>query len=231
RELGIDVRAQDVRAPEAADEARSAEPAAASGGQLTGNDVLRALSIKGSATVEQLAEGLASPRATVQPLLDALVADGTAEKASGQVRPSARAKLEAADLFVADRSALGEPECVRLLEEFHALDRRMKQVVTAWQVRDVGGEQTINDHTDADYDARVLADLAALDADTAEWLAPLVDRLPRFGVYRSRLARARDLAAGGDQRYVASPRVDSYHSVWFELHEDLIRLAGRKREE
>jgi hypothetical protein len=28
---------------------------------------------------------------------------------------------------------------------------------------------------------------------------------------------------------VASPRVDSYHSVWFELHEDLIRLAGRTR--
>jgi pyruvate,orthophosphate dikinase len=28
---------------------------------------------------------------------------------------------------------------------------------------------------------------------------------------------------------VASPQVDSYHSVWFELHEDLIRLAGRNR--
>jgi hypothetical protein len=30
-------------------------------------------------------------------------------------------------------------------------------------------------------------------------------------------------------RFVASPRVDSYHGVWFELHEDLIRLAGRRR--
>ena len=34
---------------------------------------------------------------------------------------------------------------------------------------------------------------------------------------------------GGDQRYVASPRVDSYHGIWFELHEDLIQLAGRNR--
>jgi hypothetical protein len=25
------------------------------------------------------------------------------------------------------------------------------------------------------------------------------------------------------------PRVDSYHSVWHELREDLIRLAGRRR--
>jgi len=38
-------------------------------------------------------------------------------------------------------------------------------------------------------------------------------------------------ALGGDQRYVASPRVDSYHSIWFELHEDLIQLAGRTRED
>jgi hypothetical protein len=40
-----------------------------------------------------------------------------------------------------------------------------------------------------------------------------------------------DLARSGDQRFVASPRVDSYHSVWFELHEDLIRLSGKKRAE
>ena len=31
--------------------------------------------------------------------------------------------------------------------------------------------------------------------------------------------------------YIASPRVDSYHGVWFELHEDLIRLSGKTREE
>jgi pyruvate,orthophosphate dikinase len=36
-------------------------------------------------------------------------------------------------------------------------------------------------------------------------------------------------ARGGDNRFVASPRVDSYHGIWFELHEDLILLAGRNR--
>ena len=36
-------------------------------------------------------------------------------------------------------------------------------------------------------------------------------------------------AAAGNGRYVASPRVDSYHGAWFELHEDLILLAGRTR--
>jgi pyruvate,orthophosphate dikinase len=30
-------------------------------------------------------------------------------------------------------------------------------------------------------------------------------------------------------RFVAHPLVDSYHSVWFELHEELLHLAGLSR--
>ena len=55
--------------------------------------------------------------------------------------------------------------------------------------------------------------------------------LPRLADYRVRLGRAIDRVHAGDHHYVASPRVDSYHSVWFELHEDLIQLAGRSRAE
>ena len=105
----------------------------------------------------------------------------------------------------------------------------MKEIVTAWQLRDVGGEQTFNDHADAAYDAGVLADLATVQAEMVDWLAPLAAAFRRFDAYGERLARALETALGGDQRYVASPRVDSYHGVWFELHEDLIRLAGRSR--
>ena len=36
---------------------------------------------------------------------------------------------------------------------------------------------------------------------------------------------------GWNDEFIASPRIDSYHNVWFELHEDLILLAGRTREE
>ena len=51
----------------------------------------------------------------------------------------------------------------------------------------------------------------------------------RLADYRARLDRALEGAQAGDGRYVASPRVDSYHGIWFELHEDLIGLAGRTR--
>jgi pyruvate,orthophosphate dikinase len=100
--------------------------------------------------------------------------------------------------------------------------------VTAWQLRDPDA-QVINDHTDAVYDQGVLERLAALHADATAWLTPLEGGCPRLAVYRARLGRALEGALGGDGRYVASPRVDSFHGVWFELHEDLIRLAGRNR--
>ena len=104
----------------------------------------------------------------------------------------------------------------------------MKEVVTAWQLRD---PQTPNDHSDAEYDRGVLDRLAAIHDDATAWLGPIEPDVPRFRDYGARLTRALDAARGGDGRSVASPRVDSYHGIWFELHEDLIQLCGRTREE
>ncbi len=87
----------------------------------------------------------------------------------------------------------------------------------------------LNDHADAGYDAAVLDRLAGLATDADGWLGSVEAKAPRYGAYRRRLADAAARAAAGDHRYVASPRVDSYHGVWFELHEDLILLGGRTR--
>ena len=62
---------------------------------------------------------------------------------------SASGKLAAASLFDADRAAVGDERAAAQLDEFHAFDGRMKALVTAWQMREVGGEQTFNDHSDA----------------------------------------------------------------------------------
>ena len=91
------------------------------------------------------------------------------------------------------------------------------------------GEPVFNDHSDGAYDAAVLADLAALHADATAWLRPIALALPRLVAYLRRLELANAAAQAGDAKYVASPRVDSYHGAWFELHEDLILLAGRNR--
>jgi pyruvate,orthophosphate dikinase len=201
-ELGIPIkrRAENTTAPEKTDASDSNQ--------------LQTLAIKGSLPADERT--------------DDLVAAGLAEKNGAEVRLTAAGKLAASEAFTADREAIGEKRAIDMLEEFHNLDARMKEIVTAWQVREIAGEQVLNDHTDAAYDAHVIDDLAALHTETAASLAPLAGVLPRFGLYRSRLDHAVELVRG-DQRFVASPRVDSYHSIWFELHEDLIRVAGRNR--
>ena len=198
---------------------------------FTRPDVLRILMVKGYGTPENVAAALLSTPDVTSGLLDGLVADGLAEVVAGSSRLTAHGKSVGKQQMGADSDAWGIENAVAALDAFLALDQRMKVTVTAWQMRDIDGAQAFNDHSDPAYDARVLAELAALHADATAWLQPLAGGLPRLALYLGRLERAIAAARGGDHRYVASPRVDSYHGAWFELHEDLIQLAGRSRAE
>jgi pyruvate,orthophosphate dikinase len=165
----------------------------------------------------------------VSALVAQLGAAGLIEAATDGDRLTGEGKLRALAAFDADRERVGADRLVELLAFFHKLDLRMKDTVTAWQLRPSGDEPVINDHSDPAYDAQVLERLSELHHETVAWMAPLAAAFARFDRYQGRLERALTVAQGGDQRYVASPRVDSYHSVWFELHEDLLRLIGRRR--
>jgi len=229
RELGIAIGEPGPSAGATAD-----EPAGGGldAGPTERDAVLRAVLIKGFVLPPSLAAATLSTPDEMAAALDRLVADGLADMGAGQFRLSADGKAMARELIAADREAWGADRAAAALDAFLALDHRMKETVTAWQMREVDGAQVLNDHADPAYDARVLGMLAAVHVDADGWLAPLTERLPRLATYRARLQRAADLVAGGDNRYIASPRpdVDSYHSAWFELHEDLILLAGRSRE-
>jgi pyruvate, orthophosphate dikinase len=237
-ELGIDVggsadaddggRAPGADAPAATGSAARPGGPSVSGASLP-DDALRALAIKGYAGADALSLAMGIDERTATELLDRLVAGGLAEAAAGSFRLTEAGSSAAAERLSEDATTWGASQAMAALDAFVAMDQRMKDTVTAWQMREVDGEQVFNDHSDEAYDARVLADLAALHADAGPWLDGLSDGPPRLRIYRARLDRASEAARAGDGRYVASPRVDSYHSVWFELHEDLIRLAGRNR--
>ena len=193
------------------------------------DDCTHLLRLKGVATTGALAEALRVPADSVQPLLDRLVDEGLAGTVAGAIRLTEPGRERGGTLLSAEQAALGVENAGAALDAFLALDRRVKAAVTDWQMRPTDGDPVINDHADPDYDAAVLGRLAAIHADAVAWLAPLEPRWPRAHGYRRRLAAAMELALAGDGRYVASPRVDSYHGAWFELHEDLILLAGRTR--
>ncbi len=228
-ELGVDIGAPAASRPsgEASEGASVSSTAAAPPATLDG--CVRRLGTKGFATTASLAESLLSTPDAIQPLLDQLVVDGVAASVAGAYRLTEAGSERAASFVAADRDAWGVEAASTALDAFLALDHRMKDVVTAWQLRPGDGEPQVNDHSDPAYDGEVLDRLAGLHADAEAWLAPLEPATPRLAGYRERLARAAERATGGDGKYVASPRVDSYHGIWFELHEDLILLAGRTR--
>jgi pyruvate,orthophosphate dikinase len=217
-ELGIATGETEARAAPSQSPARRVAP----------DDCLVAIAIKGFATPDGLAEAVLSTPEVVGPILDQLSIDGLVDATAGAVRLTDAGKARAARLLDAEREQWGAESAAAALDAFVALDARTKEIVTAWQMRD---PQTINDHADAEYDAAVVERLAALHTDAVDWIEPIAGSNPRLATYRLRLDRAVQQVTSGDGRFVASPRVDSYHSVWFELHEDLIRLAGRTRED
>ena len=74
--------------------------------------------------------------------------------------------MAATTLIAADREAWGADAATAALDAFLDLDRRMKSIVTDWKMKDA---ETINDHTDAAYDAGVLDRLSALHGDVDAW--------------------------------------------------------------
>jgi hypothetical protein len=97
-------------------------------------------------------------------------------------------------------------------------------------MQDVGGRPVLNEHKDDEYDARVLSRLWDIDDSAQGVCARLAGTLPRFAPYGDRLARARERALGGDIGAVADD-LESYHSAWFQLHEDLLATLGISREQ
>ncbi len=190
--------------------------------------VLRAVAIKGFATTQGIADAVLATPDAVRPVLEGLTRDALIEFAADAFKLTPAGRERADELLTAEREAWGVDSAAAALDAFLDIDHRVKEVVTAWQLRD---DQTVNDHSDPAYDADVLDRLAAIHADAVACLEPNEPKLPRLGDYRARLTRALEAVQAGDSRYVASPRVDSYHGTWFELHEDLIQLAGRTREE
>lgn len=113
-------------------------------------------------------------------------------------------------------------------QQFLTLNPEMLDLCTAWQMRSTHGVTAPNDHTDPGYDAGILDRIADLDTRAQTVCAQLSEALPRFQRYGLRLAAALARARSGELEYVATS-TSSYHTVWFQLHEDLLVTLGIPR--
>lgn len=128
-------------------------------------------------------------------------------------------------------STVGIGEVVnRAHQGFLTLNPVLLGVCSDWQMRRVGASRILNDHLDADYDVIVLDRLGRVHDKVVPILEDLGGSLDRFSGYESRFDTAMQRALGGRLDAVADG-FDSYHAVWFQLHEDLLTTLGMSRED
>jgi hypothetical protein len=184
-------------------------------------DVLQVLRIKGVASEATLAARLGSEPAAVRATLEQLALEGLARQTARPVEGwmLTPAGLEAHGEQAVERRAGASGDVEVGYETFLELNAAVKEVTSEWQ-----------DHRSADADA-VLEALADLHEQVAEGLAIAAHEIPRFGVYAELLAEALARACGGDRRFIDDPLLPSFHTLWFECHEDFLLTLGRSRAE
>ena len=118
-------------------------------------------------------------------------------------------------------------------ERFELINTELKQLITDWQTLEIAGNRVLNDHADADaeYDDKLIGRLGDLHERFEPVLTTMVTGEPRLNCYKEKLTAALEQAEDGAIEWVSDAKIDSYHTVWFEMHEDLLRLLGREREE
>jgi hypothetical protein len=191
--------------------------------------LLMTLRVQGIASPERVATALGRP---CDEDLGAAVAEGLAVERSGRV-PGFVLTAEgsdALDKLLAAEGLRGNEELTEAYERFLALNRRVLELSSDWQLRRERGVEAPNDHSDADYDASVIGRLGELHDRSRVCLDKIAGPAPRFAPYRSRLDACVDRLLRGDRKAFTAPMAESYHTVWFELHQDLLLTLGLERE-
>jgi hypothetical protein len=192
---------------------------------------LHGLAVKKAGSAESVAEILGRDAGEVTAALDDAASAGRAMAAKGMfmVTPAGRAWLdERYPSAYADFRA--DPESAAAYERFERVNRELLTLFTDWQMMPAGNERVPNDHSDPDYDREIVDRLGALHERALKPLGRFEALDPRLGEYPRRLESAYDKVLAGEHDWVSGARIDSYHTVWFELHEDLLRMLGRERE-
>lgn len=194
--------------------------------------LLHGLAIKKHGTAAAVAGVVGLPVERAEALLADAVKRGRAAEAQGKfmLTPTARMALdgEYSRYYGALR---GDARFIEAYEAFERINTQLKSLITDWQTMEVGGERIANDHSDAAYDERVIDRLGDLHERSEGFFKGLTAALPRLRLYQDKLLAALEKAEDGAVEWVSDARIDSYHTVWFELHEDLLRVLGRQRAE
>jgi hypothetical protein len=180
---------------------------------------LHGLTLRQLADAAQLTDVIGLDRGEVEPALEKAVGDGAVLAARGAylITPAGRDLLDAAypEVFTALRADAAIGVVVDTFEM--GVNKEVLAATTDWQLEGP--------------DPKILDRLHAINKKVARVLAPLAVADPLMARFFDRLGAALDRVDAGENDYVSGVRVDSFHTVWFQMHEHLLRLTGRERPE
>lgn len=187
--------------------------------------VLHVLRLKGRATAPDIATALAADEGQVSVVLahgetTGVVVERTGRLAgwlltsAGQERWARQNTIERS---TAEVEKLADLYDSRFLE----LNRRFKELCARWQLScdPAIQNEAVND------------ELTEIHRDLTGLLGQFTSILPRFTHYQRRFDIAISQFLSGVTTALLQPLTNSYHDIWLELHEDLLLLLGKQRDE
>lgn len=198
----------------------------------TDYDVLNVVALKKMASAPTIATDTGTSADAVTSVLAGLSEQGLVVVAGDAALPTNEAEpalAAAAAVYYADLR--GDPDLAGLVDRFETVNAQFLTTMSSWQQIDVGGRKVANDHSDSEYDDKVISRLDKLVARLGPLLDALTGHDARFAGYPRRFAAALETIDTGQHDLVSSPMKDSVHNIWFEFHEDLLRTLGRERTE
>lgn len=118
----------------------------------------------------------------------------------------------------------------RAWADFEALDTEFKRVCSMWQVRQ-DGTGSLNTHDDPEYDFGVIEKLVEVHSRLRELVRSISGLEMELADLTVELDNAMARVSEGEFDYFTGVQLNSFHNLWFELHEDLLCTMGLRRSE
>ncbi|MEU5881436.1 transcriptional regulator [Spirillospora sp. NPDC047279] len=196
---------------------------------------LHGVRVLGFSTASRVAGRFGLPAGTVEEALLDFEARGWAGRSSfagdsgWSLTDAGRAENERRMSDELDRAAARDT-VTTVHTEFRPLNRRFGAACTDWQIRPTRLDpMAFNDHTDWNWDERVLRTLTRVGTAFTDLCERLAGRLARFDGYADRYAAALGRVDKGQRAWVDGHDRDSCHILWIQFHEDLLATLGIPR--
>jgi hypothetical protein len=146
--------------------------------------VLHGLAIKKHAAAREVAELVGLEVDVVSEVLGEAERRGRIAKAGDKFMLTAAAQMALRAEYSQVYAELRAGAAINAAyDEFEAINERLKQLITGWQVMMVGGERVRNDHSNVEHDQKIIDRLGALHERAVSVLDRMTQELPRLGIY------------------------------------------------